>query len=109
MDAANTKVKLNFTHIPLYTKQALDVLSTQSWLKEQKWYLAGGTALTLQCNHRTSVDLDFFNPRKGLDLVSIIDALSPDWITTNRQQDTLYGELKKAKVSFIAYPYFVPK
>ena len=109
MDTTNTKVKLIFTHIPLYTKQALDVLSKQLWLKQNGWYLAGGTALTLQCDHRTSVDLDFFIPHKGVDLESIIEVLSPDWITTNRKKDTLYGELKNSKVSFIAYPYFVPK
>ena len=108
MDTANTEVKLSFTHIPSYTKRALDVLSTQLWLKQSVWSLAGGTALTLQCDHRTSVDLDFFIPHKGVDLKPIIEALSPDWITTNSKEDTLYGELKKAKVSFIAYPYFVP-
>lgn len=109
MDAANAKLKLDFTNIPSHTKQAIDVLSKQAWLKKQGWYLAGGTALTLQFSHRISVDLDFFNPKKGINLVSIINALSPDWITTNRQEDTLYGELKNAKISFIAYPYFVPK
>lgn len=109
MDTTNAKLKLNFTHIPSNTKQAFNVLSKHSWLKKQNWYLAGETALALQCNHRTSVDLDFFNPQKGVDLVSVIDALSPDWVTTNRKEDTLYGELKNAKISFIAYPYFVPK
>ena len=111
MDAANTKVKLIFTHIPEATSKAIAILSKQSLLEEQGWYLAGGTALALQYDHRTSVDLDFFNPRKGIDsdLDFILKALSPHWITTNQKQDTLYGELKNTKISFIAYPYFIPK
>lgn len=109
METPNAKLKLNFTHVPPQTKQAFDVLSKQSWLKKQNWYLAGGTALTLQCNHRTSVDLDFFNPKKEVDLVLTVKALSPDWVTTNRSEGTLYGELKNAKVSFISYPFFVPQ
>ncbi len=111
MDTTHKPIDLIFTHIPATTHGALDILSKQSWLKEQKWYLAGGTALTLQYDHRTSVDLDFFTPRKDInsDLNFITRALSPDWATTNQKQDTLYGELNQTKISFIAYPYFVPK
>ncbi|MCL4354512.1 nucleotidyl transferase AbiEii/AbiGii toxin family protein [Patescibacteria group bacterium] len=111
MDITNKQVNLNFTHIPEATNKAIAILSKQLWLRKQKWYLAGGTALTLQYNHRTSVDLDFFNPRKDIDsdLNSILSALHPDWITTNQKQDTLYGELENTKISFIAYPYFIPK
>lgn len=111
MDTTHQPINLIFTHIPQATLKALDVLSQQSWLKKQGWYLAGGTALTLEVDHRTSVDLDFFTPRKGIDsdLDFITRALSPDWITTNQKQDTLYGELNETKVSFIAYPYFVPQ
>lgn len=111
MDITNKPVNLTFAHIPEATQKAIDLLSKQAWLKEQEWYLAGGTALTLQCDHRTSVDLDFFTPRKGidLDLDFIIRTLSPDWVTTNQKQDTLYGELNNTKISFIAYPYFVSK
>lgn len=109
MDTSNAKLTLNFSHIPYNTKQAIEVLSKQPWLKEERWYLAGGTALALQCNHRTSVDLDFFNPKKGIDLASVVNALFPEWVTTNQKEDTLYGELKNAKVSFIAYPFFVPQ
>lgn len=111
MDTTYKPINLIYTHIPVTTRKAFDFLSKQSWLKEQGWYLAGGTALTLEVDHRVSVDLDFFTPRKGIDsdLNFITRALSPDWITTNQKQDTLYGELNKTKISFIAYPYFVPK
>lgn len=111
MDASDKSINLIFTHISEATNKAINVLSKQSWLKKQRWYLAGGTALTLQVGHRISVDLDFFTPRKGIDsdLDFISRTLSPDWIITNQKQDTLYGELNETKVSFIAYPYFVPK
>lgn len=33
---------------------------------------------------------------------------SGDWKTTYREQGTLYGTFKKAKMSFIAYPFFRP-
>lgn len=111
MDATDKQINLIFAHIPEATTKAIAILSKQSWLQEQEWYLAGGTALTLQYDHRASVNLDFFNPRKDIDsdLDFILRALSPDWITTNQKQDTLYGELKNTKISFVSYPYFIPK
>lgn len=32
-----------------------------------------------------------------------------NWITDIEDKNTVYGELFKAKVSFIAYPFFIPK
>ena len=105
----NTK-KLNFSHIPSTTQKALNLLSKQDWIRENGWYLAGGTALTLQFDHRTSVDLDFFTPDKDFDGASISESLFPyKWIITRTDKGTLYGELDGTKISFISYPYFVPK
>lgn len=111
MDDLNQQITPIFTHVPHATRQVFQFLSQQNWLKTQQWYLAGGTALTLQFDLRTSVDLDFFTPRKNIDtdLAFIVNALSPDWVTTNQAKDTLYGELSHTKISFIAYPYFVPQ
>src|SRR5579862_4399818 len=106
MDTSHTEIKLSFSHIPTKTKQVFDLLSKQAWLKNDKWYLAGGTALTFQCNHRESYDLDFFTPQKNIYLNHIEKALHPNWVTTNRKEDTLYGELNGVKVSFISYPFF---
>jgi hypothetical protein len=52
------------------TKIYLDVLSRQQkellpqlrFLKKERFYLAGGTALALQIGHRTSADFDFYSP-----------------------------------------------
>ena len=75
------------------------------------WYLAGGTALALHAGNRKSYDLDFFTTKRDFDekklLVHFIG--NPDWRTDAEEKSTIYGELFGAKVSFIAYPFFVPK
>ncbi len=109
MDPTNQPVKLNLSHLPKSTQEALDLLAEQNFIKTD-WYLAGGTALTLQFDHRVSVDLDFFTPNADFNPEFIITTLTPfGWVTTLREKGTLYGELKGAKISFIAYPYFTPK
>lgn len=109
MDSTH-QIKLIFSHLPKPTRDAFELLSQQNFLKDNKWYLAGGTALALQIGHRVSIDLDFFTHEKDFDAEIIIESLSPhQWITTLREKGTLYGELKGSKISFISYPYFVPK
>ncbi len=110
MDSTHQQIKLNFLHIPNSTRKALDLLSKQDWVRKNDWYLAGGTALTLQFDHRTSVDLDFFTHHKDFDAGFISTTLLPfKWIITRTDKGTLYGELGGTKISFIVYPYFVPK
>lgn len=110
MDTPHQSVNIIFTHIPQETHKAFDILADQKWISENEWYLAGGTALTLQSDHRVSYDLDFFTPQKDFDSESINIALLPyQWAITRNEKGTLYGELQGAKVSFIAYPYFVAK
>ncbi len=107
MDTPN---ELIFSQLPEATRKAFEILSQQSWLKENGWYLAGGTALTLQVSHRVSVDLDFFIPQQEINTEFIIASLSQyPWEVTLREKGTLYGILEGAKVSFIAYPQFIPK
>ena len=79
-------------------------------LSESNWYLAGGTALTLQVGHRQSMDLDFFLPEIDFDRVKLERELiaTKKWTTNLIQKGTIYGTLLKAKVSFIAYPFFKP-
>jgi len=66
MDVDSQKIKWHFKTLPAYTKEALDFLSLQNWLKESGWYLAGGTALALSAGHRKSLDLDFLIYKKIL-------------------------------------------
>ncbi len=108
--AGGETVNWHFGILPKATKSALDFLSTQVWLKRSPWYLAGGTALALQASHRKSVDLDFFLPRKSFDnndFLKLFLGVKELHVRVNRKS-TIYGELFRAKVSFIAYPFFVP-
>ncbi|MFH1564808.1 MAG: nucleotidyl transferase AbiEii/AbiGii toxin family protein [bacterium] len=107
----NTQEQLNlhFDILPRATKKALDFLSEQEWLKNSSWYLAGGTALALQAGHRRSVDLDFFSEEKSFVNEDILEKFSENWKVIMDRKNTIYGELLGAKISFIAYPFFVPK
>jgi len=112
MDLAFGKqIESNFKIIPAETKKAFVFLSEQSWLGESVWYLAGGTALSLQVGIRRSVDLDFFTTKKDFDKSELLNNFlgNNKWKTTLNRKNTIYGELFKAKVSFIAYPSFIPK
>lgn len=97
--------------LPGETKQALTYLAECEWLRDAPWYLAGGTALALQAGHRSSVDLDFFTQQKDFSLPSLMSRLSEseEFIADVEEPGTLYGRLFGAKVSFITYPFFLPK
>lgn len=106
--------KLNsfiFSSIPDSTKKALDFLSTQKWVSQSGWYLAGGTSLALQTGNRKSVDLDFFTTEKNFITKELLSNFvdNKNWSTDFEKPNTLYGVLYDAKVSFITYPFFVPK
>lgn len=103
--------RLHYETLPRKTKKALDVFFAEPWLGKGGWYLAGGTALALSAGHRVSVDLDFFTRDRDIDTTELINNVSRagEWKTTMERKNTLYGELYGAKVSFIAYPFFIPK
>jgi predicted nucleotidyltransferase component of viral defense system len=110
---ATSKKQINFCFgmLPAETKKALDFLSEQKWFNKSDWYLAGGTALALQAGHRRSVDLDFFTQKKDFNNVELLNhfADNKNWKVNINQEGTIYGELYGAKISFIAYPFFIPK
>jgi predicted nucleotidyltransferase component of viral defense system len=99
-----------FETLPRKTKKALDFLSKEKWLEKSEWYLAGGTALALYASHRKSVDLDFFTTERSFDEKKLLANFTnnSNLEITVEEKNTIYGELFKAKVSFIAYPFFVP-
>lgn len=110
-DASREQIESNFNIMPPETKKAFVFLSEQAWLGHAGWYLAGGTALALQAGNRKSVDLDFFTTEKDFSNVALLNyfADNKDWKTAINQAGTVYGELFGAKISFIAYPFFIPK
>ncbi len=96
--------------LPEETRQALETLSREPWLADSSWYLAGGTALALATGHRSSVDLDFFTPEASFSIALMTERLSiPVWTTDILKDDTIYGRLYGAQVSFISYPFFIPR
>lgn len=105
------QINSHLSILPRAAKKALIFLSKQNWLKNSDWYLAGGTALALQAGHRKSVDLDFFIAEKEFDKLELLNNFlgNNEWKTTLNRKNTIYGELFKAKISFIAYPFFTPK
>ncbi|MEK7170570.1 MAG: nucleotidyl transferase AbiEii/AbiGii toxin family protein [Patescibacteria group bacterium] len=112
MDTSIKKqLNLYWDALPRPTKKALDFLSTQEWLSRFGWYLAGGTALALQTGHRTSVDLDFFTTEPKFLAQAVTGNFSgnKEWHSDSVEDNTIYGKLFDAKISFIAYPFFVPK
>jgi Nucleotidyl transferase AbiEii toxin, Type IV TA system len=109
MDApSQKKITWHVESLPPPTSKALVFLSTQSWLKKSIWYLAGGTALALQAGHRSSVDLDFFTAKSSFHAPSLLRHFKTNWKTTVLEEGTVYGELHRAKVSFLSYPFFKP-
>lgn len=72
----------------------------------QNFYLAGGTALSLQLGHRISDDIDMFTP-----LAFNEEELYPlikkdfDFIIAKKYKHTLLGNIKNIKTDFIAHQY----
>lgn len=108
---SDSQIDLHFETLPKETKMALDFLSEKEWLKNSPWYLAGGTALALNVGNRKSYDLDFFTQEKDINNEDVLSNFFgiKEWEVTMDRKNTIYGELFGAKVSFIAYPFFVPK
>lgn len=101
--------KWRFDILPKSTFKALNYLKDASWLPGGSWYLAGGTALALQAGHRQSVDLDFFTTEKTFLPAEVVIHLPEDvWQADIVKDGTIYGKIHHAKVSFIAYPFFLP-
>jgi predicted nucleotidyltransferase component of viral defense system len=111
MDINHEQLNLKFGTLPVSTKKALDFLSGEDWIGISDWYLAGGTALALQAGHRKSVDLDFFSQQKNFEEEEVLSHFSnnKDWKIDFSRKNTVYAILLGAKISFIAYPFFVPK
>lgn len=111
MDSASQQIKWHYETLPPNTKKALDFFSAEKWIKESKWYLAGGTALALQAGNRKSYDLDFFTTDNDFDEKKLLTRFIGNkyWNTDVEEKNTIYGRLFKSKISFIAYPLFIPK
>jgi hypothetical protein len=92
--------------LPLETVEILPLLKRRGFMRD--FYLAGGTGLALQLEHRVSGDLDFFSYKKfnGNSIINTF-SLRPDktFILEEKSEDTVIGILDKVKLSFFHYPY----
>jgi hypothetical protein len=105
------EAELNLKILPPKTKKAFFYCAENfSWLDNYGLYLAGGTALALQAGHRQSVDLDFFTQKNNFSNASIQRKLMAGggWELTYVEDGTIYGKIIGAKISLIAYPFFIP-
>jgi len=84
-----------------------EILPRLSFTKPE-FYLGGGTALALQLGHRTSVDFDFYAPRKfdNQQMSQTINRLFPGTDTSSEQpENTLRLDVMGTEVSVFYYPY----
>jgi len=82
----------------------LEILKKSNLL--ENFYLAGGTGLALQLNHRASLDFDFFNKNKISikDLIQKIKVLGKLSIA-KEAENSLIGEFNGTRISFLTYDY----
>jgi len=90
----------------LSLKQA-SLLKKLGFLKKYGFYLAGGTALALQINHRTSVDFDFYTFKKfdNRKLLRDLESHFQDIKLIQIPEQTLIVKIEGKEVSFFYYPY----
>ncbi len=87
------------------TDKMYEVADKLKDILDESYYLAGGTALSLQIGHRESVDLDYFtnnniNTEKLFD--EIVEKLSNSKvIKTYEEKNTLWLNIDEVKLSFI--------
>jgi hypothetical protein len=76
-------------------------------LIKSRFYLAGGTALALQLNHRKSFDIDLFSYKEFNTIPLTEYIIKQKGMITYSEQGTIHCSIKKIKVSFLHYPYLL--
>lgn len=94
-------------HPTVLNQEELFLLKNLEFLKKERFYLAGGTALALQLGHRTSIDLDFYNPNpfKTEEITRFFSTNIPQAKIMGVAKGTIQGEFKKTRFSLFYYPY----
>ena len=87
------------------TYQLLLQLNKEEYLKD--FYLVGGTALTLQIEHRFSIDLDFFNENhfNPQNIINYLQEQKYNFIILYQAKNTLSLIINNIKVEFLTHPY----
>jgi len=86
------------------TKRVLEKIKELELL--EGFYLAGGTALAIECGHRTSIDLDFFSKENFDRAILKHELVNAGEVTVvGEEEGTLHCVIDGVKVSFLQYPY----
>ena len=97
------------TKIEILGKGRDNLLKELKFLEDFGFYLAGGTALALQIEHRTSLDFDFYSKKK-FDNKKLLQKLEKRFkqikLVQNPEQ-TLTVKINGISVSFFHYPYLL--
>lgn len=90
--------------IPSWTQQ---LMATLAPLLPAESYLAGGTALALHLNHRSSFDLDLYSPQKfEVDVMTTkFEKEIPEFKLVSKNWQTIHGGSKDTEVSLFYYQY----
>lgn len=90
--------------IPSWTKKLMGLLGP---LLPPQTYLAGGTALALHLNHRSSFDLDLYSPQEFNEQLMIqkFEQNIPDFKLISTEWQTVLGASRDTEISLFAYQY----
>ncbi len=96
--------ELHFEVLPEKQKLLFDILAKQAWISP--FYLAGGTSLALQIQHRQSIDFDFFT-QEDFDVSKIVEKLGDfgKFKIHHESQNTINAVLNDIGISFFKYRY----
>ena len=88
-------------------KKRKKLLSQFTFLKKYGFYMAGGTALSLELGHRKSLDFDFYTPKKfdNRKLLREIEEKFKEVVLIQSAEQTLIVMINGIEVSFFHYPY----
>lgn len=94
-------------YLSVLSSKQIKLLKEFKFLKNYGFYLAGGTALALQINHRTSLDFDFYT-EKRFDSRKLREEFDRRFKKVQEiyiAEDTLGLSVNGVGISFFRYPY----
>lgn len=91
----------------ILNKNQLSVIEKLNFDNKHAIYLAGGTALALHLNHRTSVDLDFYSEKDvdNNEVLVKLQKLFNNPVVKLHQKRTLFLTINEVDFSLFYYPY----
>ena len=90
-------------------KKQIEILNRIGpFVQMRRFYLGGGTALSIYYGHRKSIDLDWFRTEKmgdALVLAESLHSMDLGFETEGIAPGTLHGTIAGVRVSFFEFPY----